>query len=171
MLRAKKGQKIEDRTLKITIDGADAPIWVTNEGPLSSGPNNAFYILDSSPVDFQLQVIDPDLPAGDTVEYYIADGDGELPPGISLGKDPGKLTGIVEPILALEKRAGSGYFDTNLYGSYPFDFGVKSSNGYESFYYDTTFYDFAVPTQSPQKIKSYYEFVVSASDGVVYCKT
>lgn len=170
VLRAKKGQKIEDRTLKITIDGADAPTWVTNEGPLPLGPNNAFYILDSSPVDFQLQVIDPDLPAGDTVEYYIADGDGELPPGISLGKDSGKLTGIVEPILALEKRAGSGYFDTNLYGSYPFDFGVKSFNGYESFYYDTTFYDFAVPTQSPKKLNRYYEFVVSASDGVVIAR-
>ena len=170
VLRAKKDNITEDRTIKITIDGADAPTWITNEGSLPLGPNNSFYILDSSPVDFQLQVIDPDLPAGDSVEYYIGEGDGELPPGISLGKTTGKLTGVTEPILALEKRAGTGYFDTNLYGSYPFDFGVKSFNGYESFYYDTTFYDYAVPTQSPKKLNRYYEFTVSASDGVVIAR-
>jgi len=170
VLRAKKGNIIEDRTIKITIDGADAPTWITNEGSLPLGPNNSFYILDSSPVDFQLQVIDPDLPAGDNIEYYIGEGDGELPPGISLGRTTGRLTGVTEPILALEKRAGSGYFDTNLYGSYPFDFGVKSFNGYESFYYDTTFYDYAVPTQSPKKLNRYYEFTVNASDGVVIAR-
>jgi len=167
VLRATKGNNTEDRTLKLTIDGADAPMWVTNEGSLPLGPNQSFYILDSSPVDFQLQVIDPDLPAGDEVEYYIGEGDGELPPGITLGRTTGKLTGITEPILALEKRAGTGYFDTNLYGSYPFDFGVKSFNGYESYYYDTTFFDYAVPTQSPKKLNRHFEFTVSASDGVV----
>ena len=91
-------------------------------------------------------------------------------PGIELGVTTGKLTGVVEPILALEKRAGSGYFDTNIYGSYPFDFGVKSFNGFESFYYDTTFYDYAVPTQSPKKLNRYYEFTVSARDGVVIAR-
>tara|TARA_B100000085_G_scaffold254326_1_gene253379 strand:- start:446 stop:4357 length:3912 start_codon:yes stop_codon:yes gene_type:complete len=170
VLRARKGNNIEDRTLSLTIDGADAPQWITNEGSLPLGPNNAFYILDSSPVDFQLQLIDPDLPAGDRIEYYIGENDGELPPGIELGRTTGKLTGVVEPVLALEKRAGSGYFDTNSYGNYPFDFGVKSFNGFESFYYDTTFYDYAVPTQSPKKLNRYYEFTVSASDGVVIAK-
>ena len=170
VIRARKGNDIEDRTLNIVIDGADIPTWITNEGSLPLGPNNSFYILDSSPVDFQLQLIDPDLPAGDRIEYFIGEGDGELPPGIELGVTTGKLTGVVEPILALEKRAGSGYFDTNIYGSYPFDFGVKSFNGFESFYYDTTFYDYAVPTQSPKKLNRYYEFTVSASDGVVIAR-
>ena len=80
VLRAKKGNEIQDRTIKITIDGADAPTWITNEGSLPLGPNNSFYILDSSPVDFQLQLIDPDLPAGDSIEYFIGENDGELPP-------------------------------------------------------------------------------------------
>ena len=107
-LRAKKGTITDDRTLSITIDGADQPTWITNQGPLGLGPNQKFYILDSSPVDFQLSVIDPDIPAGDELEYFIADGDGELPPGIELGRKTGKLTGIVEPLLALEQRAASG---------------------------------------------------------------
>jgi hypothetical protein len=166
VLRAIKDNIKEDVTLKLKINGADAPTWVTAEGPLPLGPNNRFYILDSSPVDFQLQVIDPDLPAGDNIEYFIGDNDGELPPGIELGRTTGKLTGVVEPILALEKRAGAGYFDTNVYGTFPFDFGVKSANGFESYYYDTTFYDYAVPTQSPKKLNRYYEFTVSASDGI-----
>lgn len=170
VIRAVKGNDKEDITLQITIDGADAPVWVTNEGPLPIGPNNRFYILDSSPVDFQLQVIDPDLPAGDTIEYFIADNDGELPPGITLGRTTGKITGIVEPLLALEKRSSSGFFDSNVYGSFPFDFGVKSANGFESFYYDTTFYDYAVPTRSPKKLNRYYEFTVSASDNIVIAK-
>ena len=130
------------------------------------GPNNRFYILDSSPVDFQLQVIDPDLPAGDNIEYFIGDNDGELPPGIELGRTTGKLTGVVEPILALEKRSNQGFFDSNVYGTFPFDFGVKSANGFESYYYDTTFYDYAVPTRSPKKLNRFYEFTVSASDGI-----
>lgn len=170
VLRAKKGNRVEDITLKLTIDGEDQPVWVTAEGPLPIGPNNRFYILDSSPVDFQLQVIDPDLPAGDTIEYILEDDGGELPPGISLGRTTGKLTGIVEPLLALEKRASAGYFDTNLFGTFPYDFGVKSFNGFESFYYDTTFYDYAVPTQSPKKLNRYYQFTVAASDGITIAK-
>ena len=170
VIRAVKGNDKEDITLQITIDGADAPVWVTSEGPLPIGPNNRFYILDSSPLDFQLQVIDPDLPAGDTIEYFIADNDGELPPGITLGRTTGKLTGVVDPILALEKRSSNGFFDSNVYGSFPFDFGVKSANGFESYYYDTTFYDYAVPTRSPKKLNRYYEFTVSASDNIVIAK-
>ena len=170
VLRAKKGNRVEDITLKITVDGADAPIWITPEGPLPLGPNSKFYILDSSPVDFQLQVIDADLPAGDNIEYILEDDGGELPPGISLGRTTGKLTGIVEPLLALEQRASAGFFDTNLFGSFPYDFGIKSFNGFESYYYDTTFYDYAVPTQSPKKLNRNYQFTVSASDGVTIIK-
>ena len=164
VLRAKKDRRKEDITLNLTIDGMDEPQWVTAEGDLPLGPNNKFYILDSSPVDFQLQVIDPDLPTGETLEYFIEDDGGELPPGISLGRTTGKLTGIVEPLLALEGRASSGFFDTNLYGTFPFDFGVKSFNGFESFYYDTTFYDYAVPTQSPKKLNRFYQFTVTVSE-------
>ena len=170
VLRARKGNVIDDRTLKIKIDGSDQPAWITNEGPLGLGPNQKFYILDSSPVDFQLQVIDPDIPAGDDLEYFIADGDGELPPGIELGRTTGRLTGIVEPLLALEKRSASGFFDSNTYGEFPFDFGVKSFNGFSSFYYDTNFYDYAIPTQSPKKLNRYYDFTVSVSDGIVIAK-
>ena len=30
-----------------------------------------YFILDNTPVDFQLNAIDSDLPAGDVLEYFI----------------------------------------------------------------------------------------------------
>ena len=170
VLRAQKGRRKEDLTLKITMSGEDNPVWLTPEGDLPLGPNNKFYILDSSPVDFQLRVLDPDLPAGDNLEYFIDNDGGELPPGLSLDKNTGKITGIVEPLLALSQRASTGFFDSNLYGDFPFDFGVQSFNGFDSYYFDTQFYGYAVPTQSPKKLNRFYQFTVSVSDGVTVTK-
>ena len=164
VLRAKKSFVKEDRTFKLTIVGADDPIWITPEGPLGIGPNNKAYVLDSSIVDFQLNVLDPDLPTGQQLEFWIGDRDGELPPGLKLTKD-GRIVGIVEPLLYLEKIAGNGFYDTANLDEFPFDFGIKSSNGFDSYYYDTTIYDFNVPTRVPKKLNRYYEFTVNVSDG------
>ena len=168
-IRATSGIFKQDRTFNLTIDGMDAPTWVTPEGALGIGPNTKAYVLDSSIVDFQLEVLDPDLKAGENLEYWIASEDGELPPGLRLTTD-GKIVGAVEPILALQNRANTGYFDTNTFGEFPFDFGVKSSNGFDSYFFDTTFYDFNTPTRSPKKLNRYYEFIVSVSDGTTVSK-
>lgn len=164
VLRATNTVGIQDRTFKIIVNGPDAPTWTTPEGKLKIGKNNSFYIIDSSIVDFQLEAIDPDLPAGDNLEYFIADGDGVLPPGIRL-TSTGRLIGIVDPILALDLRSGSGFYDTTQFDGYPFDFGLKSANGYESYYYDTQGYDTAIETRSPKKLNRFFEFEVSVSDG------
>jgi hypothetical protein len=155
---------IADRTFSITVFGEDAPDWITPEGDLPVGNNNSFYILDSSPVEFQLQAEDDDTAAGQTLEYFIASGDGQLPPGIQLTRD-GRIVGVVDPVLALDKLAAQGFYDDNAYGEYPFDFGVRPANGYDSFYYDIAFYDLSIPTKSPKKLNRNYEFIVSVSDG------
>jgi|TARA_B100001996_G_scaffold320005_1_gene264005 poly(3-hydroxybutyrate) depolymerase len=164
VLRAKNNDGTRDRTYKIEIQGPDKPVWTTNAGKLPLGPNNSFYILDNSIVDFQLSAIDADLPTGQNLEYFISDGDGTLPPGITLTTD-GKLVGIVDPIMALDERSGNGYYDMAQYDSFAFDFGMRSANGFESYYYDTQGYDYAIPTQSPKKLNRIYEFTVSVSDG------
>ena len=169
VLRAKLGNNIQDRTYSITVVGTDDPIWITPVGTLPVGANNTFFILDSSYVNFQLDAIDTDLSAGDELHYFIASGDGELPPGIKLTTQ-GKLTGVIDPILALDVTASSGAYDTNVYGAFPFDFGLRSANGFESFYYDVEFYDFSIPTRSPRKLNRYYEFIVSVSDGDTIAK-
>jgi hypothetical protein len=169
VLRARLGTDIQDRTYSITVAGPDAPVWITPAGVLPVGENNALFILDSVYVDYQLEATDTDLSAGDELEYFIAKGDGTLPPGITLTKS-GQLTGVIDPILALDTSAASGTYDANTYGAFPFDFGLRSANGFESFYYDVEFYDYAIPTKSPRKLNRYYEFTVSVSDGDTIAK-
>jgi len=164
-LRAVEGvTDFEDRSYTITINGSDDPVWVTQEGLLPIGLAKQYFILDSQPVDFHLQVIDPDIPTGERLTFWIEDGDGVLPPGIRLLPE-GQLVGVVEPLLALDKDAGDGGYDSQPFGPYPYDFSVLSHNGYSSFYYDVEFYDFSIPTRVPRKLNRYYEFEVSVSDG------
>lgn len=164
VLRAEQYGQVDERTYKIVVQGSDDPVWQTPEDLLAVGNNNTYFIIDSSPLDFQLLATDNDLPTGETLEYYINPGKGELPPGIQLTTD-GRLVGVVEPILALEKTANKGQYDDNTYGTYPFDFGVRSGNGFASFYYDSGKYDISVPTRSPKKLNRFYEFTVTVSDG------
>jgi hypothetical protein len=164
VLRAVENTVLEDRTFNIIVTGPDSPVWQTAEGTLPVGTNNAYFVLDSALVDFQLLATDSDLPAGDTVEYYIADGEGTLPPGLTMSES-GRITGIVEPLLSLELSRGDGGYDTASYAGDLFDFGIRSTNGFSSYYYDTQDYDYSVPTRAPKKLNRYYPFIVTASDG------
>ena len=170
VLRAAYIKSIEDRTFIIKVLGQDDPYWITPAGELPVGNNNTFYILDSSPIDFQIEA-DDDITLerfGGSLEYYIAEGDGQLPPGTSLTTD-GRIIGIVDPLLAIERGEiySSGFYDTSPYdlstGGY--DFGLRSSNGFDSFYYDTTTWDFSYTERPPNKLNRYYEFIVSVTDG------
>ena len=165
VIRGRTTAGVLDRTFNITIEGADNPNWVTPEGRLPVGPNGVYFILDSSIIDFQLLATDPDLPAGDNLKYYIASGDGELPPGISLTSD-GKLVGVVDPILALDVTDREAGYDETPFGRNPFDFSTNSDSGIDSFYYDMTVYDYAVPTRGPVKLNRMYEFFVTVTDNV-----
>lgn len=164
VLRANQNGVIDDRTFSIIVTGADEPVWVTAPDLLPVGPNNTYYIIDSAPLDFQLEAFDPDTSAGDTLEYFIQEGKGELPPGITLTLD-GRLQGVVEPILALEAASNTGHFDSNNYGNFPYDFGIRPDNGFDSFFYDVQIYDTSTPSKSPKKLNRFYQFIVSASDG------
>jgi len=164
VLRATYNSTINDRTFIIKVTGPDAPTWKTAPGLLPVGTNNTFFILDNSPIDFQLIAEDSDTAAGQILEYFIGSGDGELPPGIKLTTD-GKLVGIVDPILAIEKRLDTGNYDASQFDAIAYDYGVRSSNGFDSFFYDTTIYDLSIPTRSPRKLNRNYEFVVSVNDG------
>lgn len=165
VIRARTTAGVLDRTFNITIEGPDNPNWVTPAGRLPVGPNGVYFILDSSIIDFQLLATDPDLPAGDTLDYYIAAGDGELPPGIRLTTD-GRLTGVVDPILALDVTDREAGYDETPFGRNPFDFSTNSDSGIDSFYYDMTVYDYAVPTRGPVKLNRMYEFYVTVTDNV-----
>ena len=167
-LRAQHDTRIQDRTFTVAIEGADAPNWVTPAGTLDIGENDQLFILDSSYVDYQLEAIDADLSANTTLEYYIPEGGGELPPGLTLSKT-GKITGIVDPILALDILSSTGYYDSNDYASAPFDFGLQGSIANRSFYFDVVeyseLYNAQVGTRTQRKLNRFYNFTVNVTDG------
>jgi len=165
VVRASTTEGILDRTFDLIVEGADQPVWVTNEGRLPVGPNGVYFILDSSLINFQLFATDNDLPAGDILEYYIADGDGELPPGLTL-TESGKIVGQLEPLLSFEFNISAGGFDSDVFARTPYDFSIPSSNGLDTYFYDATTYDFSIPTRRPKKLNRLYEFYVTASDNV-----
>ena len=158
----------EDRTFTVNVQGPDVPLWITPEGSLPIGANAQLFILDSSYVDFQLQTIDSDLSTGSTLKYYIPNEGGELPPGITLSED-GKLSGIVDPILALDINSSTGFYDSNNYSVYPFDFGNIGAYPASSYYFDVeqnyAFFNQNNKIKSPRKLNRYYEIKVNVTDG------
>lgn len=169
VFRATAGGNFDDRTLRFVVTGADEPVWQTNEGLLPVGSNNTFFILDNEIIDFQLVATDTDLPAGDELSYYIADGDGVLPPGIELTED-GRLFGTTEALLSLDRRFQYGGYDSMPYGDFPLDYAVLSGNGYSTFFYDTQTYDYSEFTQSLRKLNRYYPFAVTVTDGETFVR-
>ena len=168
-IRATLGTTFADRTYKMTITGADEPEWQTNEGLLPVGSNNAFFIIDNSFVDFQLQATDFDTAANQTLTYFISSGDGALPPGLILTRS-GRITGFIQPLLVVEVDDGDGSYSDGLYDAVAYDFGQRSTNGYDSFVYDSIFYDYSSGTALPKKLNRNYEFIVSVTDGDTVAK-
>ena len=165
VLRAKLGETTEDRTFIIEVTGPDEPIWITQSGLLPMGQNETLFVLDNEIIDYQFLAIDADTSAGQVIEYYIVPGEGTLPPGLSLSST-GKIQGVVEPLLALDKEAAKGGFDTSPYDAYPSDFSIKADRGFDSYFYDNVRYDTQSDPQVPKKLNRYYEFKVTINDGV-----
>jgi hypothetical protein len=167
VLRASNLDGVTDRTFSITIDGPDAPIWETPAGILDVGTNHALYILDNSFIEYQLSALDADTAAGQKLTYYVPPKGGTLPPGIILTPG-GLLTGFTEPVFANDVNINNGNYDMNIYDGFPYDYGVRPYNGYDSFLYQYHGYDYSDATRPPKKLNRYYEFVVRASDGVYF---
>jgi hypothetical protein len=165
VIRASDGQDIEDRTFKLSVDGSDIPEWITREGFLQVGDNNSYFVLDNSYVNFSLSATDPDLIAGDTLEYYLVPQGGTLPPGLSLSKT-GVISGFTDPIFALEyTKDPFGGYDTGPLDQTPLDFLDLTSNGFDSFLYDNQDYDYNEPSRQPRRLSRIYNFVVAVTDG------
>jgi len=163
-IRAKSTSGISDRTFTMKINGADSPSFTTPPGDLPLGPNSAFYALDQSYIEFQIDTVDFDTSAGQVLHHFIAEGDGELPPGLTLS-DTGLLSGFIQPAYAIKITDGTGSYDDGVFDGVAYDFGVRPSNGYDSFTYDIVFFDYSVPTNPPRRLNRNYEFVITVSDG------
>ena len=143
VVRASDGTNVADRTFSLQIQGADAPVFATAAGELNLADSTQGrvnrWVLDGSLVNFQLQATDTDTAAGQTLRFFIQEG--ELPPGLTLAPD-GKITGTV--LLTDDERYGpiGGYDDT--------------------YAYDDVGYD---PTAFSTSISKNFEFTVGVTDG------
>lgn len=167
VIRANYAGQISDRTFFLTVTGADLPQWNTVPGLLPVGTNDAYYILDSSYIDFQLSVIDSDTATGQQLKYFIPTGGGELPPGLVL-TDSGRIVGWIQPLFAPPIAAGNGRFDKQLYDIYGYDYGLRPANGYDSFVFDALIFDFSTEAFPAKKLNRNYEFNVIVTDGDSY---
>ena len=166
VIRASDGIDIEDRTFNLSVDGSDSPIWLTKEGFLNVGPAEAYFVLDNARVNFQLEATDTDLIAGDELEFYLVPSGGLLPPGLSLSRS-GVISGFTDPIFALDYlRDAYGGYDTAPLDVTPLDFVEAKSNGYDTFVYDSQYFDYNEPSQTPRRLSRIYTFIVAVTDGV-----
>jgi hypothetical protein len=166
VVRASDGSDLEDRTFSISVDGSDEPQWVTKEGFLNVGPNKAYFVLDNAYVNFHLEAIDPDINAGDNLEYYLAPMGGELPPGLNLSRD-GIISGFTDPVFALDFASDiTGSYDTYAYDVIPLDIVSNRTNGYDSYFYDNVTFDYQEPNRAPRRLSRFYSFIVIVSDGI-----
>lgn len=142
--------QISDRTFIITVEGNNIPQWVTPAGKLPINPNGLTFVLDNTLIDFQLSAIDSDIVAGGSLEFFIEEGNGELPPGLSLSRD-GRISGYVKALPALDITQTNGAYDTTFYDSFFYDFREKDKT-------------------TPKKLNRNYQFIVSVSDGTSIIK-
>lgn len=164
VIRAYYAGFFEDRTLNLVITGPDDPEWQTASGLLPVGPNQTFFVLDNELVNFQLDVDDDDIIAGDELEFYIANEDGSLPPGLTLTPE-GRIFGTTEPLLSLDKKFRDGGYDKFPFGDMPNDYGIRPTNGYGSYFFDSQPWDYFEDVNIPKKLNRHYPFAVTVSDG------
>jgi hypothetical protein len=156
--------EIADRTYSITIDGPDAPEFVTPTGRLAVGTHHQMYVLDKTYINYQIEAFDLDTSAGQKLTYFISSGDGNLPPGLTMSSD-GKISGFILPAIKIKPADNNGTYDETYYDAAAFDFGLRATNGFDSYIYDRVFYDYNLPNLRPSTLNVNYQFKVTVSDG------
>lgn len=166
VIRASDGVNLKDRTFSLSVDGADLPVWETPEGFLNVGQGENYFALDDSYIDFQLEAYDSDEIAGENLEYYLAPNGGELPPGLTLTPQ-GRIQGFTEPILSIQYSSSvTGAYDTGAYDILPLDKPEANSNGFDTYLYDNTTFDYSEETNVPKRLSRFYSFIVAVTDGI-----
>lgn len=152
VIRAKNADGAADRTFTITVSGPVDPLWDTPAGYLQVGPNLEPYALNKNRVDYRLQATVAGLPQGQSLRYYIAENDGQLPPGLTLSEATGLISGYVNDQLTIDYLASkSGGYDAEYYDVYPYDHALIINNVVEG---------------KLVSITKIYQFYVTVTDGI-----
>ena len=132
IVRATNQWGVIDRKFSIDVKGATPPV-ITTPGPRPAvGPSGERYLVNGQIVDFQFSATSDILPSGKSLFYFVEDGEGQLPPGLTL-TSTGRLYGQVQDDLSLFYRAGSdGRYEADSYDLNPYEhlsiqeFGIKN---------------------------------------------
>ena len=128
VIRAKNTNGASDRTFSFSVTGPNAPVWVTPGGALPTGLNGEFFSVNKEYVNYSLRAETDILRPGSSLKFYIADNDGQLPPGLKLSED-GRITGYVKDDLTIDASATiEGGYDTEAYDRYPYEHNAVEFN-------------------------------------------
>ena len=152
VVRAANSDGVRDRTFSYAVTGADAPVWATNSGRLPVGMNGEYYTFNKEYVDYQLHADTDILTSGNTLKYYIADNQGQLPPGLKLSTN-GRITGYIDDYLTVDAggTTSAGY-DSETYDFYPYDHSAVQQEYSDPSYYVEEYLIATVTNESPARI-------------------
>ena len=147
-IRAKNSGGTVDRTFSIDTEGPVVPLWVTEEGMLPLGTTGEYFTVNQQLVDYQFVAEANVLTSDQKMRYYIGDGDGQLPPGLTLSED-GRMLGVVTENLTIDAPSYILGYDSSFYDAYPYDI-VSPASGIST---------------TPKFYTKIYRFRVTATDG------
>ena len=164
----KPGYQIPDRTFNLIVNGATPPTYITPAGLLSVGPYKQFYALDDSYIEYQIEAFAFETTI-ERLTYFIAPGDGKLPPGVTLSPE-GKLSGFITPIYLNTAVDGTGNYDSGFYDNVAFDFNTALRDGFDTYSYDDVFFDYNSSVIQPYSLNLNYQFKVTVTDGTNFAQ-
>ena len=166
---AVNGQGFADRTFSLQVNGINAPEFITPAGELAVGVHHQLYALDQSYISYQLEGFDLNVLLGDTLKYFIASGDGQLPPGLTLS-DSGLISGYIlpNPQTVITPTDGTGEFDNAYFDAAGYDFALIPTDGYDSYEYEDVRFDYSSPVVLPSSLNQNYQFKVTLTDGITF---
>jgi hypothetical protein len=142
-----QGFGFADRTFFITVISENKPEFITAAGLLPVGPNQQLYITDQTYIEYQLEVVDLNVETNQQLNFFISEGDGSLPPGLTLS-NTGLISGYILQAPKVTLQDGTGHYDKQGFDYSVFDFGLSES------------------TLGSQTLNLNYKFKVTVTDGI-----
>lgn len=121
VIRASNDAGVADRTFFYNISGPSEPVWATPAGSLPAGINGEYFTINKEWVDYSLRANIDILQDGNSLKYYIADQDGQLPPGLTLSQ-AGRISGYIDDTMGVDIFSSiTGGYDLDSYDMYSYD--------------------------------------------------